>query len=89
MVRDMLKSYVTSNPVKYQWYEKFLLGMHKWMGGVVKQDEAISIEQMVELMEMFERDWEKVTRKSCRMAGEIREVLFPALFSVLAFCGAL
>jgi hypothetical protein len=44
---------------------------------------------MVELMEMFERDWEKVMRKRRRTAGEIREVLFTALFSVLAFCGAL
>jgi hypothetical protein len=32
MVRDMLKSYVTCNPVKSQWYERFLKGMHKRMG---------------------------------------------------------
>jgi hypothetical protein len=34
MVRDMTNSYVTSNPVKSQWYERFLQGMHKRMGGL-------------------------------------------------------
>jgi hypothetical protein len=89
MVRDMLKSYVTSNPIKSQWYERFLLGMHKRMGDKVKQDEAISIEQMVALMDVFERDWEKVMKDKHRTDNQVREILFPALFSVLAFCGAL
>jgi hypothetical protein len=89
MVRDMLKSYVTSNPVKSQWYERFLLGMHKRMGDEVKQDEAISIEQMVVLMDVFERDWEKVMKDKQRAGNQVREALFPALFSVLACCGAL
>ena len=89
MVRDMLKSYVTNNPVKSQWYERFMLGMHKRMGDSVKQDEAISIEQMLALMEVFERDWQKVTKDKRSTLNQVREVLFPALFSVLAFCGAL
>jgi hypothetical protein len=62
MVRDMMKSYVTNNPVKSQWYERFMLGMHKRMGDKVKQDEAISIEQMLALMDVFERDWEKIMK---------------------------
>jgi hypothetical protein len=53
MVKEMQKSYVTANPVKSQWYERFLLGMHKRMGDSVKQDEAISIEQMLALMEII------------------------------------
>jgi hypothetical protein len=89
MVKEMQKSYVTANPVKSQWYERFLLGMHKRMGDSVKQDEAISIEQMLALMEMFERDWQKVMADRNRTAGQVREILFPALFSVLAYCGAL
>jgi hypothetical protein len=57
MVWDMMKSYITCNPVKLQWYKQFIEGMHKRMGDSVKQDEAISIEQMLALMEMFEKDW--------------------------------
>jgi hypothetical protein len=89
MVRDMMKSYVTCNPVKSQWYERFMKGMHKRMGDSVKQDEAISIEQMLALMAMFEKDWEKVIRDPRRTPSRVREVLFPALFSVLSYCGAL
>jgi hypothetical protein len=89
MVKDKLKSYVTTNPVKSQWYERFLSGMHKRMGDNVKQDEAISIEQMLALMEMFENDWRKLGRDKHKAPGKVREVLFPALFSVLAYCGAL
>jgi hypothetical protein len=89
MIKDMMKSYVTTNPVKSQWYERFLAGMHKRMGDQMKQDEAISIEQMVELMNMFEKDWNKLLRNLQRSPNQVREVLFPALFLVLAFCGAL
>jgi hypothetical protein len=89
MVRDMLKSCVTNNPVKSQWHERFLLGMHKRMGDKVKQDEAISIDQMVALMGVFERDWENVMKDTRRTSNQVREILFPALFSVLAYCGAL
>jgi hypothetical protein len=89
MTREMSKSYVTSNPVKSQWYERFLVGMHKRMGDKVKQDEAISIKQMMALMKVFERDWEKVMNNRHQPPGQVREVLFPALFSVLAYCGAL
>jgi hypothetical protein len=59
------------------------------MGDSIKQDEAISIEQMVALMEIFEKDWIVVMKNGERTNNQIREVLFPALFSVLAFCGAL
>jgi hypothetical protein len=47
MVREMPRGYVTSNPVKLPWYERFLAGgMHKRMGySTRQQDEAISIEQ--------------------------------------------
>jgi hypothetical protein len=89
MVKDMMKSYVTTNPVKSQWYQRFLVGMHKRMGDQTKQDEAISIEQMIALMEKFEQDWAKLIMHQRRTPNQVREVLFPALFSVLAFCGAL
>jgi hypothetical protein len=89
MIKDMSKSYVTSNPVKSQWYERFMSGMHKRMGDSVKQDEAIGIEQMLALMEIFERDWKKVMKDKRRTQDQVREILFPALFSVLAYCGAL
>jgi hypothetical protein len=59
------------------------------MGDKVKQDEAISIDQMLALMEVFERYWLNLTSNRRKSAGQVRAALFPALFSVLAFCGAL
>jgi hypothetical protein len=63
--------------------------MHKRMGDKVKQDEAISIEQMLGLMKVFEQDWEKLMRNRNPTHNQIREVLFPALSAIMAFCGAL
>jgi len=52
----------------------------------VKLDEAISMETMLELMRIFERDLEKTRTGSLE---EQAEVLFPALFVVLGYCAAL
>jgi hypothetical protein len=89
MVLEMMKSYVTSNPIKSQWYKCFLNGMHKRMGDSVKQDAAVSIEQMVALMDKFEEDWNRVMKEKTRRLAQVREVLFPTLFAVIALCGAL
>jgi hypothetical protein len=89
MVCDMSKSYVTANPVKSQWYKRFLKGMHKRMGDKVKQDKAISIEQMCVLMDAFENGWTELGKNRRKTQVQVREVLFPTLFSVIAFCGGL
>jgi hypothetical protein len=89
IVQDMTKSFLTTSPTKSQWFTRFMAGMHKRMGDMTKQDEAISVELMVELMEEFEKDWLAVNRDGLAMDGEVAEVLFPALFAVTAFCGAL
>jgi hypothetical protein len=91
MVLEMKKSCVASNPItKSQWYKRFLNGMHKIIGGSVKQAEvSMSIEQMIALMEEFEEDWNRVMKEKTRRLAQVQEVLFPALFVVISFCGAL
>jgi hypothetical protein len=89
IVQDMTKSFLTTSPTKSQWFGRFMQGMHKRMGDVTKQDEAISVELMAALMEEFEKDWIKVNRDGLATDAAIMEVLFPALFAVTAFCGAL
>jgi hypothetical protein len=89
IVQDMTKSFLTTSPTKSQWFSRFMQGMHKRMGDVTKQDEAISVELMGALMDEFEKDWIAVTRDGLATDAEISEVLFPALFAVTAFCGAL
>ena len=89
IVQDMTKRFLTTSPTKSQWFSRFMQGMHKRMGDVTKQDEAISVELMVALMGEFEKDWIKISQDGVGTDEEISEVLFPALFAVTAFCGAL
>jgi len=49
-------------------------------------DEAISMETMLELMHIFERDFEKARTEGLDIQAE---VIFPALFVVLGYCAAL
>jgi hypothetical protein len=55
IVQDMMQSFLTTCPTKGQWFTRFMAGMHKRMGAMAKQDEAISVELTVALMEEFEK----------------------------------
>jgi hypothetical protein len=87
-VRDTVKMSQTSCPTFGTWYEKFGLGLHKRMGDVVRQDQAISIEVMLALMDKFEAKWQALERTQVPSPA-VAKVLFPALFSVVAFVIAL
>ena len=73
-------------PTLGDWFEQFTLGMHKQMGDKVKLDEAIAIETMLELMRIFEQDFEKARTGDLELQAE---VVFLALFVVLGYCAAL
>jgi hypothetical protein len=81
--RDTTKMFETSCPTHGEWFERFMLGMHKRQGDKSYPDLAISIEAMLALMERFDAFW-KEARGDWKKEGE---VLFPALFSVVTFCG--
>ncbi len=83
-MRNTSKLTQTSCPTYGEWYERFGLGLHKRMGDVVRQDRAISVEQMVALMEEFEKDWIRLEGQEGE-DEEIEKVLFGALFSVVAY----
>jgi hypothetical protein len=89
MVKYKLKCYLTTALVRLKWYKQFLNGMHKQMRHNIKQDEALLIEQMLALMEMFEDDWQKLAKYKQRILAGSCEVLFSALFLVVMYCGAL
>ena len=79
--QNTVKMHHTSCPTHGEWFTRWSKGMHERMGDLVKPDLAISIAQMLALMENFETRWkDAVTREQKRW------VVFPALFSVIAFC---
>ena len=85
VVRDTAKMFHTSCPTFGDWYERFTLGMHKRMGDLTIQDEAMSVELLLAVLELFERDF--------GLAGDDLElqadVIFPAAFCVVGFCAGL
>jgi hypothetical protein len=81
--RNTTKKFSTKCPTHGPWFERFMLGMHKRQGDQSYPDRAISIEVMLALMERFERAWEVAEGQE----SEERAVLFPALFSVITYCG--
>ena len=80
--RNLVKLQQSSCPTHGEWFERCSRGMHERMGDVVRQDLAISIEQMLELMRSFNLRWDLAEGNR----GDQKQILFPALFSVIAFC---
>jgi hypothetical protein len=85
VVRDTTKLFHSTCPTHGEWFERFTKGMHERMGDKVMQDLGMSIELMHELMRRFDTKWEDAGGD--RMREKV--VLFPALFSIVAFCCAL
>jgi hypothetical protein len=81
--RNTTKLFSTNCPTHGPWFERFMLGMHKRQGDQSYPDQAISIEVMLALMKRFEKAW--VLAKGREKEEEA--VLFPALFSIVTFCG--
>ena len=85
MVRDMAKLFHSSCPSHSEWFERFCKGMHERMGDKVMQDLGVSIELMHKLMDRFDTKWNNAREDRQRQ----KAVLFPAVFSIVAFCCAL
>jgi hypothetical protein len=83
--RDTVKLFHTDCPTHGDWFERFTKGMHERMGDKVKQDLAISIDQVHALMHRYETRWVASGQNRDIQKG----VLFPALFSIVCFCCAL
>ena len=59
--------------------------MHKRMGDLTVQDEAMSMDLLLAIMELFERDFEEAGDDLDRQ----EEVIFPATFCVVGYCAGL
>ena len=50
-------------PTRTKWFQRFVLGVKRRMGVVRKQDEAITSEQMMALLELGEHLWNGVEER--------------------------
>jgi hypothetical protein len=75
----------TKGPTDSEWFDRFITGMENRLGNRLRQDLAISIQVMLEMMRRFEDDYQeaKVSEKPVRKIAEA------ATFAVLAYCASL
>ncbi len=45
-------------PSEGQWYQHFETGICVWMGDIISQDRAYTIEVLLALLDMFEEEWQ-------------------------------
>lgn len=78
------KQLLTRCPTQSLWYEKFSLGCLKRMGQIIKQDLAISIEVLHELLKQFKIDIKRAHERKL----DTHLLIQAAVYSVIAFCGS-
>jgi len=84
MAKDIRKTTVTDSPTYGLWYERFMLGCHKRMGEILKQDLGVSIEVMHQYCAIGEENFVEATETN----HKLREALITG-YGVLSFCGGL
>ena len=73
------------SPTDQDWFERFMLGLHKRIGDEYHPDLAISADVMVELMSRYEVRYLEAVPDQARL----RETLFPAFFALVSYVGGL
>ena len=84
MAKDIRKTVITDSPTYGLWFERFMLGCHKRMGEVLKQDMGMSIEAMHKFCDIGEENYSDATSPS----HKLQEALL-TLFGIVSFCGGL
>jgi hypothetical protein len=82
MAKDMWKLTVTKCPTYCKFFERFMRGMHKRMGEIVRPDRALSLEVLLQIFKTLELEWTDPHIDLFSLAME-------GAFYLIAFCCAL
>jgi hypothetical protein len=75
----------TQAPTDSEWFDRFITGAENRLGNRLKQDLAISIEVMLELMARYEAEYQQL-----RLQGKpLRKTTEHAAYCVISFCASL
>jgi hypothetical protein len=80
----MVKHSLTHSPTQSTWFERFSQGCVRRMGQVVRQNWAITLPAMHELLKLLEREWNEGTSDS-----QLETAASLGAFSAIAFCASL
>jgi hypothetical protein len=81
---DMVKHSLTHSSTKSTWFERFSQGCVRRMGQDVRQNWAITLPTMHELLKLLEKEWNEGTSGS-----PLETAASLGAFSVIAFCAPL
>ncbi len=82
LAKDTRKLLVTKCPTYGEFFERFMRGLHKRMGEIVRPDRALSLDLLKEIMTQLEREWENHSYDKFQLARE-------GAFYLIAYCCAL
>jgi hypothetical protein len=84
MAKDTRKMTVTKCPTYGEFFERFVRGLHKRMGEIVKPDRALSLEVLKLIFCVLEEDWNEAITREERYA-----LAMEGSFYIIAYCCAL
>ena len=83
LAKETRKMAVTECVTFGEFFERFVRGVHRRMGDIVKPDRAISLILVHELMRQLEFDWAEAS------PGEKCNIALEGAFYMISFCGGL
>mmetsp|Transcript_12985 Transcript_12985/g.19314 ORF Transcript_12985/g.19314 Transcript_12985/m.19314 type:complete len:514 (+) Transcript_12985:1584-3125(+) len=81
---DNKTMYATDCPTRGMWYKSFLLGAKKRMGMIRKQDEALTLAQLMVFLEVVEEEWSRASERK-----ELKSLEEVAAFVCIGYCVSL
>lgn len=79
--KDEKKLYTTQCPSASRWFGRFMLGAKRRMGIIRRQNEALTVPQLLALLALAEEDWQK-----SKIEVERKEIEELCCFCVIGFC---
>lgn len=80
------KMCISSSIFHQFWFRRFMEGVHKRVGEERRQDEAITIDSMIEIQRLCEDDWRMISDRDLNRKKSVREM---AAWFLLDFCASL
>ena len=78
------KSYESTAPTASRWFTRFMLGAKRRMGVIRRQDEALTVRQLMGILDIAEEDWQA---SSC--LEEKKDIESVMAFMIIGFCVSL
>jgi hypothetical protein len=84
LAKDEKKLYVTSNPARTEWFERFMKGAKLRIGVIRRRNFALTSETVHALLELLEKSWQEM-----ELSTEKKKLEEVAVYVLAEYCGGL